>query len=187
MATINDISNGTIIEINGEPFQVINARHSKMGRAGAVLKTKLKSLETGHMRTKTMQGNENITIADINRSDAQYMYQDAHGYFFMDNNTFEQFTLSKEQVGKRGQYLKEGTSVTIINNREKPVAIDFPIKISLKVIEAPPAIKGDTAQGGTKEVKTETGVKVLTPLFIKEGDIIRVNTEDGSYVERARE
>jgi elongation factor P len=185
MLSISDIKTGKNIILNGEPFSVLYHEHSKTGRAGAVLRTKIKNLKTGAAMEKTFQGADKIEEADISKSKAQYLYKDPGGYAFMDNVTYDQFTLSKEVLGSAPEYLIEGTEVTVLNFNNSPINIELPIKMKLKVVEAPPGIKGDTASSGGKTVVLETGIKVNTPLFVKAGDEIIVNTETGEYVSRA--
>ncbi len=184
MLNFNEIKLGSLIKINNEPYVVISAEHLKMGRGGAVLKTKLKNLLTGNVLDKTFKGGDKAEEADLERTKADFLYNDEENFYFMDQNTFEQFSLSKEKIGKKAQFLKEGTTVEVLNFEGTPQAIELPIKIELKVISAPPGIKGDTAQGGTKTVTLETGAELNVPLFVKEGDIIRINTDTGEYVER---
>ncbi len=185
MAHLSDIKTGVIVEINGEPFRVVDAQTSKISQAKNVMKMRLKSLVTDKVIAKSMQGSDKIDLAEISFSVAQYLYADDVAFYFMDNTSFDQFTLTPSQVGQAKDYLIEGTNVKMVNHNGRAISIELPIKIDLKVVEAPPGIKGDSVQGGTKQVKTETGLMVATPLFIEEGDVIRVNTEDGTYVERA--
>lgn len=185
MLSISDIKTGRNIILNGEPFVVIYHEHSKTGRAGAVLRTKLKNLVNGAVLDKTFQGAEKVEEADMSKSKAQYLYCEGENFFFMDNETYDQFYLLKKVLGSATQYLLEGTEVTVLNFNSNPVNIEIPIKIKLKVVDAPPGIKGDTVSSGTKMVTLETGLKVATPLFVDEGDEIIVNTERGEYVSRA--
>ncbi len=185
MLTINQIKTGKNIVINGEPFLVLYHEHSKIGRAGAVLRTKIKNLITGAVLEKTFQGADKVDEADIIKSKAQYLYREGNNYFFMDNATYDQFPLSDKVLGNLTNYLIEGIEVTILNFEGKPINIELPVKMKMKVIEAPPNIKGDTAAGGGKLVTLETGLKITTPLFVQAGDEIIVNTQTGEYVSRA--
>lgn len=182
---IGEVKTGKFIVWNDEPLVVLYREHSKTGRAGAVLRTKLKNLITGAVLEKTFQGSEKIENADIATSKAQYLYAEGKNYFFMDSETFDQFSLSKDVLADAVLYLVEGTEVNILNFNGNPINIQIPVKVTLKVVEAPPGIKGDTVSSGTKSVTLETGLKVNTPLFVKEGDKIVVNTERGEYVSRA--
>ncbi len=185
MLNINEIKTGTNIIQNGNPYVVLYHEHSKMGRAGSVLRTRLKNLTNGAVLEKTFQGAESVEQADVSKSKAQYTYKENDNYNFMDNESYEQFTLSKVALGDNINYLKEGTEVSILNFNGNPINIELPVKITLRVVEAPPGVKGNTVSTGGKMVTLETGIKVSTPLFVKEGDDIIINTERGEYVSRA--
>ena len=185
MLNINEIKNGKNILWNNEPFIVLSSQHSKTGRAGAVLRTKLKNLITGAVIDKTFQGSDKIDEADISKSKAQYLYSEGDEYNFMDTSSYDQFSLSKDVIGELSLYLIESIEVTVLNFNSRPVNIELPVKVTLEVVEAPPGIKGDTAGAGDKLVVLETGAKVTTPLFVEAGDKIIVNTETGQYVSRA--
>lgn len=164
---------------------VLSSQHSKTGRAGAVLRTKLKNLVTGAMIDKTFQGSDKVDEADISKSKAQYLYKEGELYNFMDTATYDQFSLSQDVIGNLTLWMIEGTEVTVSNFNSNPVNIELPVKVTLTVTEAPPGLKGDTASSGDKLVTLETGAKVTTPLFVETGDKIIVNTEMGTYVSRA--
>ena len=185
MLTLSGIKVGKKIIIEGEPFVVLFAQHSKMGRAGAVLRTKLKNLITGATINKTFQGADKIAPAEITTQKAQYLYADGQNHYFMNGDTYEQFELSAEVIGENSKFLTEGTEIDVLYFGESAINIELPVKMDFKVIEAPPAVKGNTADGGSKQVTIETGIKVNVPLFIKTGDKIRVNTQTGEYSERA--
>jgi elongation factor P len=185
MLGLSDIKAGKNILWEGQPFVVLSHEHSKTGRAGAVLRTKLRNLLTGAVLDKTFQGSEKIDNADMSKTKAQYLYPEQDGYMFMDMNTYDQFTFSKDAIGSAALYLLEGTEVTVLNFNDTPVNIELPIKVTLTVVEAPPGIKGDTAGTGGKVVTLETGLKISAPLFVNEGDRVIVNTEKGEYVSRA--
>jgi len=184
MLNLSEIKTGKYIVFNEEPYVVLYHEHSKTGRAGAVLRTKIKSLLNGAVIEKTFQGADKINEADISKSKAQYLYREGKEYFFMDNATFDQFNLSQEVLGDMPFYLVEGMEVTILNFNSNPINVEIPVKVKLKVVEAPPGIKGDTVSTGGKVVTLETGLKVSAPLFINEGDEIIVNTEKNEYVSR---
>lgn len=185
MLTISEIKIGKIIRLDGSPFVVVKADHHKMGRGGAVLKVKLRNLISGSVLDKTFQGNEKAEEAETETKKANYLYKGENEIFFMDNESYEQFSLPLSEIGEKIKFMKEGTDVNVFYFDERPVAIDLPIKIDLKVISAPPGVKGNSAGNVTKMVELETGVEIAAPMFINEGDIIRVNTDNGEYVERA--
>lgn len=184
MLSIKDIKSGKKIIIEGQPFSVLTVQHSKMGRMGAVLRTKLKNLETGALVTKTFQGSDKVEEAEVDTKKAQYLYQDGDTFYFMDNESYEQFELNKKIIGDDAKYLKEGVEVSLLYFDERIINIELPIKMSFEVVEAPPAVKGNTADGGSKQVTIETGAQITTPLFIKQGDKIKVNTTTGEYAEK---
>lgn len=185
MLGISEIKTGKNIILDGQPYAVFYHEHSKTGRAGSVLRTKLKNLATGAVLDKTFQGAETVEEADIAKSKAQYLYKENKDYYFMDGESFEQFFLSSEVLGNSTDYLKEGTEITVLNFNGNAINMELPVKVTLKVTEAPPGIKGNTVSTGGKVVTLETGLKVSTPLFVKVGDKIIVNTERGEYVGRA--
>ena len=185
MLGLSDIKCGKNILWEDQPYVVLSAEHSKTGRAGAVLRTKLKNLLNGSVLEKTFNGSDKADEADMSKSKAQYLYAEQDGFVFMDMASYDQFSLSKETIGNAPLYLLEGTEVTVLNFNDIPVNIELPIKVTLTVIEAPPGIKGDTSGTGGKVVIMETGLKVSTPLFINEGDKLIINTDKGEYVSRA--
>jgi elongation factor P len=184
MLSITDLKVGKKIVLDGEPYNVTSYSQSKQARGGSVVKVKIKNLITGAVLQKTFQGNDKIDEADVSRGSAQFTYADGDEYNFMENETFEQFVFTAEQLGEYTNFLIEGTDVDIINFEGNPVNIELKPKIELKVTETPPGVKGDTASGGSKPATLETGLVVQVPLFIKEGDVIKVNTDTSEYVER---
>ena len=186
MLGINDLKTGVVIDYEGAPFMVITYQHSKMGRGGAVLRTRLRNLKTNALVDITFKGSDRFDEAALVKRSCSFLYQDGSDYAFMDTESFEQFSIAAEKLGDKTQYLKEGTVVHILFYDEQPVSVELPIKMDFEVSHTEPGIKGDTAQGGSKPATIETGAKITVPLFIKIGDIIRVNTVEGTYVERAR-
>jgi len=184
MLTITDLKVGTKIEYKNEPWEILEAQHFKLGRGGALLRCKIKNLITGNVQDQTFREGDKFEKPELSQTKTQFMYKDKENYYFMDSKTYEQFSLSKDQIGQASQYLVENTKVNILNYKGKPINVELPIKINLKVIKAPPGVRGNTAQAGTKEVELETGLKVQVPLFIKEGEVIKVDTRDGTYIER---
>ena len=185
MLGITEIKTGRNIIWQNEPYLVIDYLHSMIGRGGAVMRTKLKNLITGSVIDITFAGAEKVEEAEISKSHAQYLYHEGEEYQFMDTKTYDQFFLPKTVLGKATDYLIEGTEVSILNWNNHPINIEVPVKVTLAVTDAPPGLKGDTASGGDKVVTLETGLQVTTPLFVKSGDSVIVNTEKGTYVSRA--
>jgi len=184
MLNLTEIKVGKKILFDGQPFLVMFSQHSKMNRAGAVLRTKLKNLLTGAIIQKTFQGADKVEEAEVDDKQVQYLYRDNGGFVFMDLESYDQLSLSEKVIGNRAGYLKEGTEVKLLFFKSQPIDLELPVKMDFRVTEAPPAVRGNTVDGGSKQVTIETGIKVNTPLFIKEGDTIRVNTDTGEYVER---
>ncbi|MFC1686637.1 elongation factor P [Patescibacteria group bacterium] len=191
--SLKAIKPGKVIDQNGEPYLVLSAQHSKQARGSAVLKTKLKNIVSGSVINQTFQGNDKLEEASLEDFKAQYLYEDddpapddagRRNYHFMNQENYEQFNLDTEQVGSAKNYLKEEMIVTIQTHDEKPISLKLPIKIDFKVTGAEPAVKGNTAQNATKLVTIETGYKLQVPLFVDEGDVVKINTETGEYVER---
>lgn len=185
MYSMTDLKLGTTITHDGAPYVIVKAEHSKQARSAAVLRAKMKNLITGQMLDMTFQQSDSIEEANLERKKANYQYRDGEEFMFMDNDTYEQFALSTDAVGDRANYIKEGEDVTVMYYEEKPVTVEVPPKVVLEVTQAPPGIKGDSASNVTKKVTVETGYELNVPLFINEGEKIRVNTETGAYVERA--
>jgi elongation factor P len=185
MLNFNEIKTGRVIKVNGEPFIIIKTDHHKMGRGGAVLKIKCRNLISGSILERTYQGAEKAEEAETETKKANFMYKDKEEAYFMDNGNYEQFSLSLEDIGESARFLKEGIDVDVLYFENKPVSVSLPIKLEFKVVSAPPSVKGNSAGNVNKQVEIETGALINVPLFIDEGDIIRINTDTGEYVERA--
>jgi len=181
MLSLNEIKIGTLIKIADEPYAVIKADHHKMGRGGAVLKTKLKNLLNGNVVEKTFQGNDKADETN----QANYLYKTETEACFMNNESYEQFSLPLEQIGDKLKFLKESMDVDILYFQGQPASLKLPVKISLKVTSSPPGVKGNSAGNVTKAVQLETGMQINAPMFINEGDMVIVNTDTGEYVSRA--
>lgn len=185
MLNFNEIKTGKVIKLNSEPFIIIKTDHHKMGRGGAVLKVKCRNLINGNMLERTYQGAEKAEEAETETKKANFMYKDKDEAYFMDNASYEQFNLPLEDIGESAMFLKEGVDVDVLYFESRPVSISLPIKMDFKVVSAPPGVKGNSAGNVNKQVEIETGAKINVPMFINEGDVIRINTDTGEYVERA--
>lgn len=183
--SLNSIRPGAHIMYNGEPHQVMTANFVRMQQRQPVMQTKMKNLLSGKVVEYSFKPGDKLEKPDLERRKADYLYADISGIHFMDTQTYDQFGLDAAMLGERAKLLKEGTQVDILTYNGNPISVSLPPKIDLKVVSAPPGIKGDSASNVTKQVELETGLSIATPLFIKEGDMIRVNTETLSYVERA--
>ncbi len=181
MLSISDLKKGIIIQIDNEPYEILETQHSKMGRGGAVLRTKIRNLITGSVLDKTYKGGDKFEKAELEELRAQFLYRDGEDFYFMDQESYEQFSLNESQLGDKTDYLAEEIIVRIKKYRGKPINIILPPEVKLKVISAPPGVKGNTADGGSKIVTLETGLKISVPLHIREDDILRIKTETGRY------
>lgn len=185
MYGINDLKTGTTFELEGQPFVVLDYQHSKQGRSGAVMRTKIKNLLTGSIIQRTFSGNEKFNEVEIERRKVQYLYEEGGRYYFMDQDDYSQFDLSNDDLGSVANFLKDGEVVQAQYYQGKAINIELPVKMDFEVTEASEGLKGNSASTSNKTITLETGFKVNVPLFIKQGDRVRVNTQTGEYVERA--
>jgi len=185
MYGVTDLKKGTLIQLEGRPYRVIEYAQKQMGRGGSIVNVKLKNLLDGSVIPKTFKGQDKIEPADISNSKVQFLYREGHRLHFMDETTYEQFELDIDDV-TGSDYLKDGTSVAAQLFNDRVINVELPIKISLEVINTPDAVKGDTQSTVMKQASLESGTSVQVPIFIKTGDNIIVDTRDGSYVEREK-
>lgn len=187
MADTTALKKEAFIMFRGEICVVTESQHINPGKGSAFVRAKLKNVQTGKTVENTFKVGESVDVVDLDRATMQYLYKDANNYYFMDNSSYEQMGISADLLGEKGQYLKEGQEVSVLMYEGRALSVDLPKKLTFKVVEAMPAVKGDTASGRvTKECTLETGMKLAVPLFIEQGDMLIVNTETGEYVERAK-
>ncbi|MDF1497924.1 MAG: elongation factor P [Patescibacteria group bacterium] len=186
MSTIafKEIKKGTTILIENEPYEVIDRSFRAKQQREAMATVNMKNLLTGKVLTRNFQSSAQVEEITLEESKAQFLYEDGNEYHFMDQETYDQFPLTEEQIGDAINYLKEEIIVRIKKFNDKPIDILLPAEVSLKVIDSPPGVKGDTAQGGSKTVTLETGMKMNVPLFIKEGDNLIIKTKSGNFDRR---
>jgi elongation factor P len=180
----SEFRNGLKIEIDGEPFTMIFFQHVKPGKGGAFVRTKIKNLKTGRVLDRTFRSGEKLEEADVEERRMQYLYRDGADWVFMDSESYDQVHFNAEQVGDAAKWLKENLEVEVLFWKSKPINLELPSFIEAKITQTDPGLKGDTASGATKPATLETGAVVQVPLFIKEGETIRVDTRTGAYVER---
>ncbi len=180
----SNFKNGLKIELDGEPFVMTYFQHVKPGKGGAFVRTKIKNLRTGRTLEKTFRAGEKVAEADVDERNMQFLYADSEGLVFMDNESYDQMSIPKEQVGDTVKFLKENVEVDVILYKGSPINIELPAFIHAEITQTDPGVKGDTASGATKPATLETGAVVQVPLFIKEGEVVRVDTRTGEYVER---
>ena len=181
-----ELRKGMAVELDGEPFVVVDYERSKMQQRAPVMRIRFRALLSGRLTERTFSGYDvDFKLAAVERRNAQYIYNDDDFYYFMDTKSYEQFPLSEEQIKNDLQYLIEQITVDLVLFRENPVAIEMPITVELEVVETNPGYKGDTAQGGTKPATLETGLVVNVPLFVSQGEKIKVDTRTSQYLSRA--
>lgn len=182
---LTDLKKGVLVLYNDQPHEILWSQFVRMQQRKPVMQTKMRNLITGRVVEYSFKSGERAEEAEVTKQAAQYLYADAAGAHFMNNETFETVDLPKSLSEDKVGYLKEGETVTLRYFEGAPISIDLPVKVELKVVSTPPGVKGDTSAGGNKPATLETGLVVNVPLFIKEGDSVRVNTDSGEYVERA--
>ena len=181
-----DFRNGVRLEIDGEPFYIVEFQHVKPGKGGAFVRTKLKSYKTGNVLDRTFRSGEKFDEPELEEREMQFLYASGDQYTFMDTDTYEQFTYDKAHLGENADLLKEDMQVKILVYHHAPLAVELPIFIELKVVDADPGIRGDTASGGSKPAKVETGATIKVPLYLEVGETIKIDTRTRAYVERVR-
>ena len=184
MINATELRKGVIIELDDKLYQVVDYQHVKMKRT-ALAKVKLRDINAGHAIERSFQSDERLVRARLDSRQMQYLYNDGELYYFMDEENFEQTPLNSSQLGDALSYLKEGNSVEVTSYKGEIVGIALPITVELEVTETDPGFKGDTATAGTKPAKLETGLTIQVPLFINEGDVIKLDTRTGTYLERS--
>ena len=184
MITTNDLKNGMTLNYESSLYEVLYFQHVKPGKGGAFVRTKLKNLYSGAIIEKTFRAGEKVEQAILETRKMQYLYKDEH-YNFMDNETFEQIPISKEHIGSKEKFLLENMEVTLVFYKGNPVSIELPIAIESKVVKTEPGVKGDAVSQSYKPAEIKTGAKIMVPLFINEGDIIKIDTRSGEYITRA--
>jgi elongation factor P len=184
MISAGDLRSGTTFERSGELYSVVDYAHVKQGRGSAFVRAKFRNLITGAVTEETFRPEEKFGKVRIEQTDAQYLYQDGDNYVMMDTTTYDQFPMSAAQMGDALQWLKENDTVHLLKYDDKVLGVEMPIAVELEIVETEPGFKGDTANAATKPAKLETGASVDVPLFVNQGDKIRVDTRTGKYMER---
>ncbi len=184
MISVNDLRTGLTIELDNGLWSVVEFLHVKPGKGAAFVRTKLKNVETGNVVEKTFRAGEKVAKATLDKRDMQYLYKEGSDFVMMDTENYEQMSVTEAQIGDGVKYLKENMNVSILMYQGKIIGLDIPNHVELEVVDTPPAEKGNTAQGGTKPAKLETGAVVNVPFFISNGDKIRVDTRTNEYLDR---
>lgn len=185
MITASEFRNGATFELDGQIFQVVEFQHVKPGKGAAFVRTKMRNIITGSTVERTFNPNDKMPKAHIERKDLQYLYNDGDLFYFMDTETFEQMPISKATIGDTFKFVKENMTVKVLSHKGNVFGIEPPTFVELEITETEPGYKGDTATGASKPATLETGAIVKVPLFINQGDTIRIDTRTGEYLERA--
>lgn len=187
MADTSDFKNGLIIRFKNDLYTIVEFQHVKPGKGGAFVRTMLKNLRTGKVLDNTFRSGESVTVVRVERRKYQYLYKESGGYVLMDNDTYEQITVSEDLFGDGQKFLKEGIEIDLlVDENDEIINVEIPIFVQLEVIETEPGFKGDTATNVTKPARVETGATVNVPLFINEGDVLKIDTRTGEYMERVK-
>ena len=185
MISTSDLKRGAMMDLDGQIVQVMSYEHQKIGRGSAQVRMKVKNVRTGAIFETTAQAGSKWPRIRLDQREVQYLYSEGDVHYFMDKDNYEQFPLSPAQLGEAVNYLKDGMEMELLMYEGEPVAVDMPLNVVLTVTRTDPGFKGDTATGGTKPATLETGLTIQVPLFVNEGDKVKVDTRDASYIERA--
>ncbi len=186
MISTADFRRGAKIEYKGEPCEIVEFQHAKMGRGGALVKTKLRNIITGAILDDTFRSGEKFSKPQLEEKQMQYLYEQDGMYYFMDNKSYEQTPLTKAQLGDAMKFIKENENASILFFKGEPVSVEPPMFVELKVTETEPGFKGDTASGGSKPAVLETGTAVKVPFHVNMGDVVKIDTRTSEYIERVK-
>ena len=186
MIATNQFRRGLKIELDGEPYVIAEFQHVKPGKGGAFVRTKLKSLVTGNVIDRTFRSGEKVGQPDFEEKEMQYLYQDEGGFHFMDLQNYEQIQVSAEDLGDQKGFLQEQVTVNVQIYNGKPIGVELPIFVELAIVRTEPGVRGDTATGATKPAELETGAMIQVPLFVEQGEVVKIDTRTGEYIERIR-
>ncbi|CAN0227282.1 unnamed protein product [Ascophyllum nodosum] len=187
MESTSDFKNGMTIDLDGNPCKILEFLHVKPGKGSAFVRTKVKNLITGNSLEKTFRAGEPITLAQVDKLELQFTYSESNMFYFMDNNSFEEVSIEAEAIGDKADFMMEGMALTASFFNGKMIEVSIPKQMVLEVVETAPGEKGNTAQGASKPAKLETGVEINVPLFIAQGEKIKVDTETKKYLSRVNE
>jgi len=187
LVSSNDLRNGTKVELNKAPYSVVEFQHVKPGKGPAFVRTKLKHLLTGAVIDRTFRAGEKLQSADVEERTMQYLYRERENFVFMDLETFEQVEAPVDVVGDAGGFMPESINVQMMFYNGRPAGVELPIFVNLRVSKTEPGVKGDTVSGSTKAALLESGASIQVPLFVEEGELLKVDTRNGSYCERVQE
>jgi len=181
-----EFRNGLKIEIDGEPYVIVEFQHVKPGKGGAFVRTKFKSLKSGNVTDKTFRAGEKVDVPNLEEKTMQYLYAADKDRVFMDTSTYEQVSMNEKQLGDSINYLKENMEIKVLYHKEQPINIDVPMFVELAIARTDPGVRGDTASGGSKPATLESGAVIKVPLYLNEGDVVKVDTRTGTFIERVK-
>ncbi len=181
-----EFRNGLKIEIDGEPYVIVEFQHVKPGKGGAFVRTKFKSLKSGNVTDKTFRAGEKVDVPSLEEKTMQYLYAADKDRVFMDTSTYEQVSMNEKQLGDSINYLKENMEIKVLYHKGQPINIDVPMFVELAIAKTDPGVRGDTASGGSKPATLESGAVIKVPLYLNEGDVIKVDTRTGTFIERVK-
>jgi len=184
MIDAGELKKGITITLDGQLYQVLDYHHIKVGRGSAQIRIRLRDIKAGHIIEKSFQASEKFAKAFLERRPVQFLYSDGNLYHFMDNESYEQFAVEKGLVGDTVNYLKENMNLELLTHNGVPIGVELPLSVELKIAETGPGFKGNTASAGGKPAKMETGITIQVPFFLNAGDVIKVDTRTGTYLER---
>jgi elongation factor P len=185
-ASTTEFRNGLKIEIDGEPYVIVEFQHVKPGKGGAFVRTKFKSLKSGNVTDKTFRAGEKVNVPDLEEKTMQYLYGADKDRVFMDTSNYEQISLNEKQLGDSINYLKENMEIKVLYHKGMPINIEVPMFVELAIARTDPGVRGDTASGGSKPATLETGAVVKVPLYMNEGDVVKIDTRTGTFIERVK-
>jgi len=182
-----EFRNGLKIEIDGEPYIIVEFQHVKPGKGGAFVRTKMKSLKSGNVIDRTFRSGEKVDVPELEEKTMQYLYAADKDRVLMDTSTYEQISMSEKQLGDSVNYLKENMEIKVLYFKGQPINIDIPMFVELKIARTDPGVRGDTASGGSKPATLETGAVVKVPFYLNEGDVVKIDTRSGTFIERVKQ
>jgi len=181
-----EFRNGLKIEIDGEPYVIVDFQHVKPGKGGAFVRTKIKSLKSGNVIDRTYRSGEKVDVPELEEKTMQYLYAADKDRVFMDTTSYEQVSLNEKQLGDSINYLKENMEIKVLYHKGQPINIDIPMFVELAIAKTDPGVRGDTASGGSKPATVESGAVIKVPFYLNEGDIIKIDTRTGTFIERVK-
>ena len=182
-----EFRNGLKIEIDGEPYVIVEFQHVKPGKGGAFVRTKFKSLKSGNVTDKTFRAGEKVDVPNLEEKTMQYLYAADKDRVFMDTSSYEQVSMNDKQLGDSINYLKENMEIKVLYHKGQPINIDLPMFVELAIAKTDPGVRGDTASGGSKPATLESGAVIKVPFYLNEGDVVKVDTRSGTFIERVKQ